>query len=188
MVRIRRSEPSPHEERGIIVSRSPHWDAAPSGPHVPVREHHLLGAHEAALAVELGVQRRAPTLAELAGVDLPMSHGLSLLPVATGAADPHHLHDYVRSEFYDTLEMGFATGGPERRQAYATMYRDERYKLVVYHGNEYGELFDLVEDPNEFDNLWERTNHAAIKADLLKRSFDATVQATDPGPRRIGRY
>ena len=130
----------------------------------------------------------APTLGELAGVELPMTQGLSLLPIATGAADPNRLHDYVRSEFYDTLDMDFPKGDPDRPPSYATMYRDERYKLVVYHGNEYGELYDLDEDPNEFENLWERSDHALIKSDLLKRSFDATVQATDPGPRRIGRY
>ena len=84
--------------------------------------------------------------------------------------------------------MSFPKDDQMRERAYATMYRDERYKLVVYHGNDYGELYDLEKDPNEFDNLWERNDHAAIKADLLKRSFDATVRATDPGPRRIGRY
>ena len=39
--------------------------------------------------------------------------------------------------------------------SYATMLRDQRFELVVYHGSENGELYDLKEDPLEFDNLWD---------------------------------
>ena len=37
------------------------------------------------------------------------------------------------------------------------MYRTGRYKLVVYHRDELGELFDLENDPHEFDNLWDHS-------------------------------
>ena len=117
-----------------------------------------------------------------------MTHGKSLLPIATGVANPHHLHHHVRSEFYDTLNLDFPKSDADRRRSYATMYRDERYKLVVYHGNRHGELFDLETDPEEFENLWDREDYSSIKMDLLKSSFDATVEATDPGPTKIGRY
>ena len=36
---------------------------------------------------------------------------------------------------------------------HGTMERDRRHKLVVYHGHEPGELFDLRENPGEFVNL-----------------------------------
>ena len=35
------------------------------------------------------------------------------------------------------------------------MYRDERHKLVSYHGLDYGELYDLERAPLELANLWE---------------------------------
>ena len=68
----------------------------------------------------------------------------------------------------------------------ATMYRDKRYKLAVYHGHEEGELYDLIEDPDEFDNLWHAPEKQDIKMDLLKQSFDASMFAMDIGPRRVG--
>ena len=66
------------------------------------------------------------------------------------------------------------------------MYRDKRYKLVVYHGHKEGELYDLVADPGEFDNLWHTPEKQDIKMDLLKRNFDAAMFAMDRGPRRVG--
>jgi superfamily I DNA and RNA helicase len=66
------------------------------------------------------------------------------------------------------------------------MYRDQRYKLVVYHGMGLGELYDLHEDPWEFDNLWDDTAHQSTKADLVFASFDSHVLlTTDVGSRRI---
>ena len=63
------------------------------------------------------------------------------------------------------------------------MYRDDRHKLVSYHGLDYGELYDLEQDPLELTNLWEAPAAAALRASLTQKSFDATVAACDPGPR-----
>jgi arylsulfatase A-like enzyme len=68
----------------------------------------------------------------------------------------------------------------------ATMYRDRRYKLVVYHGHNLGELYDLEEDPEEFENMWDEPEAQPLKLDLLQRSFDATMATIDKGSRRIG--
>ena len=68
------------------------------------------------------------------------------------------------------------------------MYRTEKYKLVVYHGHEKGELFDLERDPEEYTNLWDSPKHQKIKFELMKRSFDQTVLSMDTGPIRLGRY
>jgi arylsulfatase A-like enzyme len=66
------------------------------------------------------------------------------------------------------------------------MYRDERYKLVVYHGHEHGELYDLATDPGEFENLWDEPDLQRLKLEMMKRSYDASMLAMDRGPRRIG--
>jgi len=46
-------------------------------------------------------------------------------------------------------------------------YVDERYKLTVYWNHEYGELFDLEQDPGEVNNLWAEPEFADLKARLM---------------------
>ena len=66
------------------------------------------------------------------------------------------------------------------------MLRDERYKLVMYHGIGLGELYDLDQDPGEFDNLWDDQDHSELKQQMIIKSFDASMQAIDLGPECIG--
>ena len=130
----------------------------------------------------------APTLAELAGVPLEWTQGESLWPILRGDAPPDNHRDFVRTEFYDVLDMTWGRDVPAPAPSYATMYRDKRYKLNVFHGNEYGELYDMQNDPNEFVNLWEDPEYAELKCRLMKLSFDASIVITDPGSVRIGRF
>jgi hypothetical protein len=62
------------------------------------------------------------------------------------------------------------------------------FKIVNYHNLEYGELYDMKRDPEEFNNLWESKMHQELIADLIKKSYDASMVITDPGPRRYGKY
>ncbi|PZG13291.1 sulfatase family protein [Nonomuraea aridisoli] len=54
-------------------------------------------------------------------------------------------------------------------------YVDDRYKLTVYQGQEYGELFDLQEDPGELRNLWDAPEHADLRSRLLLRCLWAEL-------------
>jgi arylsulfatase A-like enzyme len=120
-----------------------------------------------------------PTLMETLGLRLPdYLHGQSLLPILTGARDPGKHRAFARSEYHDALDLPDHT--------HANMLRNERYKLVYYHGHAAGELYDLEKDPSEFENLWNEPRHAALRADLTKQLFDAVMLATDPGQSRIG--
>lgn len=122
---------------------------------------------------------KAPTLLEAAGLPVPdWMQGRTLMPILTGTADANHHRDFVRCEYYDAVNL------PDH--SFATMYRDEHYKLVVYHGHEEGELYNLTTDPGEFDNLWHIPENQNLKLELLKRSFDASMFAMDRGPRRVG--
>jgi arylsulfatase len=125
-----------------------------------------------------------PTILELTGLTVDKRiQGKSLLPILTGDKPADFHKEFVRCEFYDA-------GMLDKTQTigFATMYRNARYKIINYHGHEKGELFDLAKDPNEFHNLWDDPKYNNIKADLLKKSFDATVQSIDTGPERLGRY
>jgi len=107
-------------------------------------------------------------------------HGRSLLPILTGQQDPSHHREFVRCEYHDALQRPHAS--------HANMIYDGRFKLVVYHGHEIGELYDLQEDPHEFRNLWYDPDHADVRFELTKRIFDAVMLATDAGQPRVGRY
>ncbi len=122
---------------------------------------------------------QAPTILDYAGLPVPATmHGRSLRPILEGTVDPHYHRDFVRSEYYDALDL---PGG-----SLATMFRDRQFKLVVYHQHPFGELYDLEADPWEFDNLWDSPQHAARKMQLLKASFDASMAVLDRGPPRVG--
>jgi arylsulfatase A-like enzyme len=126
------------------------------------------------------LQDQAPTLLELAGIDIPdTTQGRSLLPILRGEADPGHHRDFVRSEYMDAIWMEDAS--------YGTMYFDGRHKFIAYHNHhDLGELYDLDEDPGEFDNLWDDPNAQPLKLELMKASFDSAMMASDQYCRRIG--
>lgn len=121
-----------------------------------------------------------PTLLEACGRPVPARvQGLSLLPHLTGAADPARHREFVYSEYLNSWTHG---------DAYATMLRSETKKIVVYHGTDQGELYDLADDPDEFQNLWHSPEHTALKMQLLKQCFDASVFTMDPDPPRLGPF
>ncbi|MBT4227067.1 MAG: sulfatase, partial [Verrucomicrobia bacterium] len=51
-----------------------------------------------------------------------------------------------------------------------------------------GELYDLNNDPDEFENLWNTPEHASRKLRLMKTCFDASVFTMDPFPPRLGQF
>jgi len=130
-----------------------------------------------------------PTLLEACGLPIPERvQGRSLLPILTGAADPHDLRNSVRCEYYRALNPDTPTSKGAYEGSYATMIRSRRYKLVVYHGHEIGELFDLASDPGEFHNLWHDPALASVRCDLMKKSFDALAFAVDLGAKQVTWY
>jgi len=56
-----------------------------------------------------------------------------------------------------------------------TMVTD-RYKITVHHNREYGELYDLQNDPSEYTNLWNSARHQDVKCSLFKEMIDAQTE------------
>jgi arylsulfatase A-like enzyme len=73
------------------------------------------------------------------------------------------------------------------RNVHLRTYVNQRYKITVYRSGDDGELFDLAEDPQELNDLWNEPHAAAIKAKLLYEFLQATLsyEAT-PMPRIAG--
>jgi hypothetical protein len=55
-------------------------------------------------------------------------------------------------------------------------YIDARYKITVYRDHDYGEIFDLQQDPEERVNLWNDPAAAGLKCELLRRFMNAELK------------
>lgn len=122
----------------------------------------------------------APTLLEAAGLPKhPGMQGRSLWPLLTGKATDVG-QPPQREDVY--CEISTSRGG---QRWCATMVRNQRYKIVVHHGFELGELYDLAADPNETCNRWLDRAYASLRSELLLRTCDRIAETADPLPPRV---
>lgn len=123
----------------------------------------------------------APTLLDAAGLELPQyMQGRSLMPLLTGVSNGHVHKSHVISEYYDALAL------PDR--SHGSMYYDGRYKSIVYHGHQLGELYDHEIDPGEFDDIWGRSEYSLLRCDIMQKHFDALMATIGVGVERIAGY
>ncbi|MFH1927391.1 MAG: sulfatase-like hydrolase/transferase [Chloroflexota bacterium] len=61
----------------------------------------------------------------------------------------------------------------------------ERYKLTCYSGHDFGELFDLQEDPDELHNLWDVPEHQTLKLEMKAKLLEMIMDTESPLPRRL---
>ncbi len=121
----------------------------------------------------------APTLLEAAG--LPVYAGMqgrSFWSPLTGEADFNEHREDVYCEYYNAM--------PWHRDPLPqfTMVRDERYKLVIAHGLNTGELYDLETDPAETRNLWNDPAYLQVRFAMFQRLCDRMAWTVDPLPLR----
>jgi arylsulfatase A-like enzyme len=104
-------------------------------------------------------------------IDEAMPESQSLLPACGGAGAQLRnsaICCYRNSGIFDD-------GNYADPPIHATMLREERYKLNIYHspltasGNVEGELYDMAEDPSELRNLWEDKQSASIRQRMSDR-------------------
>jgi len=117
----------------------------------------------------------APTFLDLAGLPIPQHmQGKSVLPLAK-TADPSFRQEW----YYEYFEWP----NPEAVRPHRGI-RTERYKLIHYvlEPQEF-ELYDLVSDPGETQNLYGKPQYQSIQQDLLSR-LDK-LQAQIPEKKKI---
>ena len=106
----------------------------------------------------------APTFLAAAGVDVPgYMQGFDQMPTWSGNSESVRDHIIVENRHQPTT-------------VHVRSYVDQRYKITVYRNHDYGEMFDLEQDPNEVRNLWNDPAHAQLKATLLHRFVQAEIQ------------
>ncbi|MHC4886000.1 MAG: sulfatase/phosphatase domain-containing protein [Planctomycetota bacterium] len=93
-------------------------------------------------------------------MDVPdHTDGVSALPMFQKEAD--EIRDYTIVECTDDPDA-------LRLKTVVTANR----KLTYYHGREFGELYDLEKDPDEFTNHWEDPAYNADKVRLMSIILD----------------
>jgi arylsulfatase A-like enzyme len=63
------------------------------------------------------------------------------------------------------------------------MIRGERYKLVDYPGQACGELYDVVADPEEMDNLYDDERHRDLRERLTRDLAEHLISMETPRRR-----
>ncbi len=122
----------------------------------------------------------APSLMEAVGV--PIYAGMQAKSFWSELQSGNHRPSRdVFCEYYNSLIDG-------NGKNYGTMLRSGQYKIVVQHGLELGELYDLENDPGERNNLWFDDTMQSIKLDLMKKVCDKLVWNCDPLPMRIANF
>lgn len=122
----------------------------------------------------------APTLLDAAG--LPRYAGMqgrSMWKLLTSQrSDMTHRRDVYSERYHGGV-------GELLKGSQVTMLRTQGYKLVVFHGEETGELYDLWRDPGEVRNRWADAHYKVVKQEMLRRLSNRITGTLDPLPRRI---
>ena len=63
----------------------------------------------------------------------------------------------------------------------------QRWRLTISHGDAWGELYDLENDPHEMDNLFEDPGHRGTRAELMEKLAYRQMELADRSPLPMGR-
>jgi arylsulfatase A-like enzyme len=111
-----------------------------------IRTSNTVGRIDEALFSQIDL---GPTLLELAGIPVPSRlDGIS------------RVSRIENGQISDTPKAVFA------EENHVLMIRTEKHKLVHYIDKPYGELYDLVTDPSEIQNIFDKPEYQSIRQEL----------------------
>jgi hypothetical protein len=61
------------------------------------------------------------------------------------------------------------------------------WRISVYYGHDWGELYDLEKDPGELKNLWDSEEHRDAKMTMMERLVQEQIALNDTSPQPLGR-
>ena len=107
----------------------------------------------------------APTFLDFCGLDIPEAMtGFSQQAIWNGNESKARKHVIVENRHQPTT-------------LHLKTFIDERYKITLYFNRDYGEIYDLLDDPGEVRNLW---SDAALRARLTEAFLRAEMQKEEP--------
>jgi arylsulfatase len=123
----------------------------------------------------------AASILARAGISAPNGAQGKALFDPVGAGLPSGRDAVLIEENQQRAYMGFEN--PVRARTLVTA----RHRLTVFQEGDWGELYDLLEDPLELTNLWDEPEAASTRSTLLHRLARALIEhaETSPNPTRI---
>lgn len=130
----------------------------------------------------VSVQDLATTFRVAAGLEpYQRDQGIDLLAVGNGEAPARK---YAWCEYRNS-------GYPYQPPAHTTMLRRHDFKIVVWHGDPdegwptTGELYDMVNDPDELVNLWDDPAYRETRLELMQAVADLQMKHEDRHAERV---
>ena len=113
-----------------------------------------------------------PTFLEAAGIECPpLVQGVSQLSAITG--EKAVVRDWALVDFLVS-----------RKLHQQSLIHDE-YKLVVYQHADYGELYNLGDDPDQYRNLYNEPEYWDIQVKMMKKLIKVNMECCGKMPQRI---
>ncbi|HEY6993063.1 MAG TPA: sulfatase-like hydrolase/transferase, partial [Xanthobacteraceae bacterium] len=107
--------------------------------------------------------------------------GESLLPAIAGEGSVPARTSMVIEDDQQRAALGFTA--PSRMRTLVT----PRWRLTIAHGDPWGELYDLANDPHEMDNLFEDGGRRDVRARLMEELAYRQMELADRSPLPLGR-
>jgi arylsulfatase A-like enzyme len=115
----------------------------------------------------------AETILDMAGLPIPSDmQGKSIVPVLKGK-QKGDLHDALYYHFYENQE---------HKVAKHIGVRTDRYKLIYFYENNDWELYDLVKDKKEMNNVYGQLAYKKVQDMMIKKLKELKEQYKDPEP------
>ena len=120
-----------------------------------------------------------PSILARAGVD--GFNGIQGLDLGPALAGDNAVRDKVLIEHDGHVNNDIVGGGPPRVRTLVTA----EWKISVYLDQDWGELFNSTNDPDELQNLWDDPKVADVKQDLLWQLTHELMRTVDRSPRPL---
>lgn len=160
-------------DHGLLLKGLAHYDEIIRVPFIWSDPSSSSGATSQALASTIDLPA---TVLDRAGLS-PFNgfQGRSLMPVLQGETDENRSELVVEDENQRTLP---GLGRTPRERTLVT----DRYRMSIFQDQEWGELYDLQQDPNELRNLWDDGNFSRVRSDLTIRLLHRLIEVDDRSP------
>ena len=122
----------------------------------------------------------APSLFDMVGLKIPCDmDGRSFVDLISESQERYAPKKSVYSEYRNSGDW------PGDEKPLLSMLRTDRYKAIVDHSTDRGELYDLKEDPSEILNRWEDPAYASMKSELVEKIAERYSNETPTEVPRI---